>query len=181
MDDLTEDIVLQAARGDVEAFENIYKHYSAFVYNVALRMLKNIENAQEVTQDVFVTLYRKLETFRFESSLKTWIYRITMNTAINYAKKVSRIQDRTVEFDANRYPAASPSKVISQDQLQKRIDALLSVLNPDQKACVILRSLEGLSYEEIASTLNININTVRSRLKRAREKMLSIKEEVMNL
>ncbi|MGE0268037.1 MAG: RNA polymerase sigma factor [Candidatus Omnitrophota bacterium] len=182
MDELSNDILEKAAQGNITAFEQIYKTYSRFVYNVAYRMAGNIEEAEEITQEVFITIHQKLEKFRFESSFKTWIYRITVNSSINYFKKMRKNQNKTVTFE-DQYEYEQPVHDV-YNQMDKEansslIQKLLDQLNPDQKACMVLRNIEGLSYEQIADSLNININTVRTRLKRAREKLLSIKDEVM--
>lgn len=181
MDDISEDIIVQAASGDLKAFEAIYKSASSFVYNIAWRIVQNKEDAEEVTQEVFLILYHKLKSFRFESSFKTWVYRITANSAVNFAKKHSRHKDKSVEYDEQIMPVAVQSEVhenMAKQEQEKKIEALLSHINPDQRACIVLRNIQGLSYEEIAETLKININTVRTRLKRAREKMLSIRKQV---
>jgi RNA polymerase sigma-70 factor (ECF subfamily) len=143
---------------------------------VALRVVNNTEDAREVTQEVFLIVYNKLKSFRFESSFKTWVYRITANYAINFAKKASRT--KTVAFDEAWGEGVSPSEVqahMDQDYQSRLVEHLLGEIPPDQRACVVLRNIEGLSYQEIAQALKININTVRSRLKRAREKLLSLK------
>ncbi len=90
MGNISRDIIEQAGQGDTEAFEIIYREYSGFVFTLARRVLENSQDAQEVTQDVFITLFHKLNDFRFDSSLKTWIYRISINTAINARNKRSR-------------------------------------------------------------------------------------------
>jgi RNA polymerase sigma-70 factor (ECF subfamily) len=180
--ELSNDILKKAAGGDISAFEQVYKTYSRFVYNVAYRMAGNIEEAEEITQEVFITIHQKLEKFRFESSFKTWVYRITVNSSINYFKKMRKNQNKTVAYE-DQYEYEQPDHEvyaqIEKESNTSMIQKLLDSLNPDQKACIVLRNIEGLSYEEIAQSLNININTVRTRLKRAREKLLSIKDEVM--
>jgi len=92
MQDITGNIIIRASEGDIDAFEMIYREYLDFVSNVAFRVVNTREDAEEVTQEVFLNIYRQLKYFRFESSLKTWIYRITVNTAINYSKKESKHQ-----------------------------------------------------------------------------------------
>jgi RNA polymerase sigma-70 factor (ECF subfamily) len=177
MEDLAKDILVRASQGDIQAFEEVYKASSSFVYNVAYRVVNNREDALEVSQEIFMTLYHKLKSFRFESSFKTWVYRITANTAINFAKKASRV--KTEPFEEGWGGGAVLNEAhqrIDQEHQSQLVDNLLAELNPDQRACVVLRSIQGLSYEEIARALNININTVRSRLKRAREKLLSIRK-----
>lgn len=175
--DVSDDILKEAAQGNVEAFEMIYKTYAGFVYNVAFRFLRHEEDAREVSQEVFWNVYQKLKHFRFESSFKTWIYRITVNHTINYRKKMSRHQAVSYEEHLDRGQVQENSQLNQEDQT-KMVDQLLQHLNPEQKLCIILRHIQGLSYEEIAQTLNVNINTVRTRLNRAREKLLTLKEKV---
>lgn len=182
MANISEDTINKVLEGCVQSFECIYKAYSGFVHNVAFRVVNNMDDAQEVTQEVFLTVYRNLDSFKFKSSLKTWIYRIAVNLAINYAKKRTKEQERIVEYDGNNEfnkTIDSSGENIEKEQQEKTISTLLEALNPDQRACVVLRNLEGLSYQEIAESLNININTVRSRLKRAREKLLNLRNEIV--
>ncbi len=179
MEDIDKEILLRASRGEMQAVEQVYQASSSFVYNVAYRVVNNREDALEVAQDVFLTIHHKLKGFRFESSFKTWVYRITANTAINFAKKHSKI--KTVAFEESFGDGAVEEEAganIDQEHQSQVVEQLLSQLNPDQRACVVLRDMQDLSYEEIAQTLNINVNTVRSRLKRAREKLLSLKKSV---
>lgn len=176
MQDISREILIKASEGDLRSFETIYKAVSAFVYNVAYRVVGNSHDADEVTQEVFLNVYHKLKDFRFQSSLKTWIYRITVNCAINYSKKMSRERDKRKAYEED--PATPkvfnvPEIMETGNAKEEFVVSLLKNLNPDQRTCIILRSIEGLSYEEIADTLKISINTVRSRLKRAREKLLT--------
>jgi RNA polymerase sigma-70 factor (ECF subfamily) len=180
MQDILKETVSRAAGGDPEAFEEIFKTYFHFVDNVALRMLNNRQDAEEVTQEVFLNIHRQLKNFRFEASLKTWIYRITLNCAINYSKKRARQHPPAVEY--NDALAGGPPEIhqtADREYHEKVIAALLNALEPSQRSCIILRSIEGLSYQDIARTLQIPINTVRSRIKRARETMLAMKTEVI--
>ncbi len=182
MDNITENTIIEASEGNTEAFESIYRAYSGFVYNVAFRVVNNIDEAQEVTQEVFLAVYQKLKSFKFKSSLKTWVYRIAVNMAIDYARKRSREQDHTVLYENNNKlnKAIDPvGENIEREQQEKTISTLLEALSPDQRVCIVLRSVEGLSYQEIAESLNININTVRSRLKRAREKLIALRKEMV--
>lgn len=181
MQEITESVIRQAAQGDTGAFETIYKAASSFVYNVAYRVVERKEDTEEVTQEVFITLYHKLKQFRFESSFKTWVYRITVNQAINMAKREAKTRDKTTSYDEHlEVPVISGGvqENIEREYHTKLIDDLLKEINPDQRACVVLRNMEGLSYEEIAKTLKVNINTVRTRLKRAREKLLATRKQV---
>ncbi len=183
MHDITDEMITKAAQGDLESFEMIYRAASGLVYNVAYRIVSNRQDAEEVTQEVFLTVYHKLNSFRFQSSFKTWIYRVTANTAINYSKKNSKQRNRNVEYDdnLNSVPVENEAGAkLDQEHHEQKINTLLNALNPDQRACIVMRNMEGLSYQQMADTLGININTVRSRLKRAREVLLSMRKEVMS-
>lgn len=176
-DIIDKEILVKAREGDLEAFEAVYRAASGFVYNVAHGVVHNSHDAEEVTQEVFLNIYHKLRAFRMESSFKTWVYRITINFAINRYKKTSRERQKNHEYYENMDDCYEPKEAGMDIEYTKRtVDSLLSRLNADQKTCVVLREIEGLSYEEIADTMNIGINTVRSRLKRARVKLLTMRK-----
>jgi len=180
MQDVSNEIIKRSAEGDIKAFEAVYRATSGFVYNVAYRTVHNAQDAEEITQEVFLKVYHNMKYFRMQSSFKTWVYRITANCAINYSKKVSRERGRREEYGKylNPWDVLSAPKASGMEH-KEIADLALKILNPDQRVCVILRNLEGLSYRQIADTLKISINTVRSRLARAREKLLSARKEVM--
>ena len=147
MQHIAKDLISDASNGDIAAFENIYQVTSSFVYNVALKIMQNQEDAKDITQEVFIKLYKNLKGFKFKSSFKTWVYRITANTAINAAKKRQKQQNRTVTFDGvTEHSLKSKDASISSSQ---DIDTMLKVLNTDQRACIILRSMQGLSLSLI--------------------------------
>ena len=187
MKDRPKETLIKAQDDDFASFENIYKETSGFVYNVAFRIVNNKQDAEEVAQDVFLNIYHNLKSFRFQSSFKTWVYRITVNCAINHLKKMAREKNRIKEYGNNLIQAGEISQgpeieKVNEGQ-EKIINSLLGLLDADQRACIVLRNIEGLSYREISDTLKININTVRTRLRRAREKLLNfgkgvIKDEV---
>jgi RNA polymerase sigma-70 factor (ECF subfamily) len=177
MQRITNDMITQAAQGDLDAFKSIYQHSASFFYNVAFRIVNRKEDAEDIVQEVFMTIHRQLSNFRFDSSFKTWGYRITVNTALNYVKRASRNQHESIDVRGElNIPAQNQTVNEHQNDM---VEKLLSVLNPEQKVCIILRSQQGLSYEEVSQTLNIPINTVRSRIKRAREAMMKFRDEVI--
>ena len=180
MKDIPKDILLRACQGDMQAFENIYREASGFVYTVALRITNSSHDAEEVTQEVFLKVYRSLKDFQFRSTFKTWLYRVTVNTALNVYKRVSRQMKGREDFDTviATYPSDSNSanEIINSEQQQEnelRVKSLLECLSPEQRACIVLREIQGLSYQEMAETLKVNINTVRTRLKRARQALVA--------
>ncbi|MEW5802535.1 MAG: RNA polymerase sigma factor [bacterium] len=183
LEDIPRSILIQASRGDTQAFEIIYRAASDFVYRTAFRITNNSDDAEDVTQDVFIKVYQNLKNFQFRSSFKTWVYRITVNTALSTCKgkgigrgtgkETSRRNDDVTVMD-RRVSSVVEIDVDKKDN-EKLVASLLRMLNPDQRACIVLREIEGLNYQEIAEVLSININTVRSRLKRARETLLAYK------
>lgn len=175
--EISHDLLQQAAQGDIQAFEEIYKFASSFVYSVALRTVRNREDAQEITQEVFLKVFKNLKDYKFKSSFKTWIYRITVNTALNFIKKAGCDLSRQVEYNENMIiedarPENTTDSILDNQENEKKVNDLLAALTPEYRVCIVLREIQGLSYEEIAQTLKTNINTVRSRLKRAREILL---------
>lgn len=181
MEDLSRDVIVQAAGGDMHAFELLYTHYASFVYNCCYRILNRKEDADEVLQEVFLTVHKKLHQFQFQSSLKTWIYRISVNLSINRKRKNSRLHDNHVPLEEsfNSEVATDQFKDLAAQEYQSvMIEKLFNHLTPEQKECLYLRTVEGFSYQEIAESLDINLNTVRTRLKRARESLMNIKQKV---
>lgn len=168
------DVIRRAQENDIAAFEEIYRHYAGMVYRVALRMTRCVEDAEEVTQEVFVAVHRHLKTFAGNAALKTWIYRIAVNCSLNALKKAKRNPEVAWEegFDPED-PRQDVPEAVAQEDREAKVASLLEGLNADQKMCLVLRAQEGLSYEEIARALHVNINTVRSRLKRAREALMA--------
>lgn len=176
MKDVPKDTIIRAAEGDMNAFEEIYRIASSYVYTIAFRVTSSREDAQEVTQDVFLSVHKNLKKFQFKSSFKTWIYRITTNTAINAYRKRSKERGRKVSFDddiSTHDPAETKmEQTFDMQHNEALVRAMLAGLPSDQRVCVILKDIEGLKYKEVAVALKIKINTVRSRLKRAREKLM---------
>ena len=181
MEHIDDQLVRQAASGNIRAFEEIYKIVSPYVFTLALRSLNNTHDAQEVTQDVFLKIHRNLKQFRFDSSFKTWIYRIALNTSINMLKKRSKERQRHTEFDEAHMKGQTLTHAdntnIDKEDAGYRVKLFMQHLNEDQKICLMLREIDGLSYQEIADVLEVNLNTVRTRIKRAREALLEIKEK----
>lgn len=175
MIEIPQSVLEEAASGNMQAFEEIYRAASGFIYNVALRILRNSHDAQEVTQDVFMKIYHNLKSFAFRSAFRTWIYRIAVNTAIDRYRQILRQNKGRIDCEAVQIQGSGAPEVRSRVERldsQAKISRLLDRLDPRQKTCVLLREIEGLSYKDIARVLRIPINTVRSRLKRARQALL---------
>lgn len=181
MQDFDKELIKRAASGDMQAFEEIYKTYSKYVYNLLLRFFYNQDDAQEITQEVFMKVYENLNKFRFKSKLKTWIYRISINVAQNFNKKENKNKGNFAAYDDTLVIKQNNSvdQLIEKEYHEKVIKRLLDEITPEQKSCLVLRTFEKLSYQEISGILEVDVNTVRSRLKRAREKLLSLRKEVV--
>jgi RNA polymerase sigma-70 factor (ECF subfamily) len=179
MREIPREVILLAAGGDMAAFEDIYRSFSSTVYTVALGITRDRSDAEEVTQDVFMKVYRNLKSFRFGSSLGTWIYRITVNTAINtYRRGAKRKALELPDGGEAAYTAsdlgASPANEAGRREAAEIVNRILDRMSPEHRSCIILREIEGLDYKDMANALGIPINTVRSRLKRARGSMAAI-------
>jgi RNA polymerase sigma-70 factor (ECF subfamily) len=185
MKEIPDTIIQQAAAGDRDAFREIYTISSGFVFGTALRVTRDKGDAEEVTQDVFLKVYHHLKTFTLGTSFKAWLYRITFNMAINAYNKRARELGRQQKVENEVTTEAAPAQAtyaLDQEHYKKKLDGVLALLSVEQRACILLREIEGLDYKEIARVLKININTVRSRLKRARERLMEFaqKEVVSN-
>ena len=182
MTDVGQDVIRRAQEQDNSAFEEIYRHYSGMVYRLALRMTANAQEAEEVTQDVFVSVHRHLGAFAGQASLKTWIYRITVNCSLNAIKRKGR-KRQELAWEEGFDPADPRNDTLEaaeQEEAHEKMEKLLDQINPEQKACLLLRAQGDMSYEEIAKALKINLNTVRSRLKRGRQALLEIYQQRRN-
>lgn len=175
--DIEDILIRESAKGNLDAFEKIYKIASPYIYTIVYQITNNTEDAQDVTQDVFIKVYNNIASFKFKSSFKTWIYKIAVNTALNTIKKRAREGDKIANYrNAIKYSSnCNENKEITNGESRNLIiESLAKNLNPDQRACILLREIKGMPYKEIAKTLNININTVRSRLKRARLILMAV-------
>ncbi len=169
---------------DVE-FEEVFERFHSMVYRLAFRMLGDREEALDLSQEVFLTVYRKMDRFRGESSLKTWIYRIAVNRASNRCRWWNRLRRRgTVSLDEHltedserRYSETldsgciSPEAALLMQEERERIERSLLQLPLQQRIAVIMRDVEGLSYEEIADSMRVSLGTVKSRIARGREEL----------
>ena len=168
--------------GDQEAFETIFNLYSPKLYRVAQRILGEVADTEEVIQDVFWTVYRKAKSFRGNSQLSTWLYRLTINAALG---KIRREKKHSKEVEYEEYlpkfqddghhlvrPVADWSDTLDEkyakQEMQELLAQALDQLKPVDKSVVVLSDLEGMSDREIAATLSLTVSAVKTRLHRAR-------------
>ena len=168
------------------AYEELLTRFQQPVYTLALRLLSDQSEACDVVQEVFLKVFRNIGSFRGQSTLKTWIYRITVNEAHNARRWFFRHRRREVELDTNPEEARNWKEIIPDrsrspfDEAVDRerhlmIEAALERINPIFREAVVLRDISDLSYEEIAEVLSVSLGTVKSRILRGRE---ALREEL---
>lgn len=164
-----------------EGFEMLVKKYQNRVVNIAYSLAGQAHDADDIAQEVFIKVYKNLDSFNRKAEFSTWLYRITINTAYNYIKKKKRFIPTDFVDRPDTIKAAS-SEDLGGDERQASIKKAIERLPLKYRSVIVLKEIEGLSYRDIAKTLNCSIGTVESRLFRARsmlKKILSpaIKEE----
>ena len=165
-------IIQSIIEGDEQGFEALYTLYSAKIYNTALSYMKNIEDAEEVTQDVFIKIFKNISRFKGESSLSTWVYRITINTSLNHIRKKKRFKlfnnpvhtTEPVDFE---HPGAQLENKENAIILYRVIDCLSN----NQKTAFILSYIEELPRQQVADIMKISLKAVESLLQRAKKNM----------
>ena len=174
-------LVQQCAAGDDAACTRLVTDHQRMVYQLALHLLGEPQEALDVSQEVFLRVFRTLAQFRGQSTLRTWIYRIVVNQASNrqrWWRRRRRAQQVALEDHTATHGelpelrlSSQPDTVLEQNEVSKRVWGTLDSLPFDQRAVVVLREIDGLSYEEIAVSLGVAVGTVKSRLARARESL----------
>lgn len=166
---------------DEQAFRELMVEHRDKVYNLTLRMLGNRAEAEDVAQEVFIQVFKTIDTFREESKLSTWLYRVAVNLCKNRIKYLARRQDRnkdqldeTTEAAASSAvaapggPPARPDRAVEGAQIEKVLQEAIATLDEDHRVLVVLRDIEDLSIEEICAITGLPDGTVKSRLHRAR-------------
>ncbi|HYR71729.1 MAG TPA: sigma-70 family RNA polymerase sigma factor [Candidatus Acidoferrum sp.] len=159
--------------GDAPAFEELVMTYQHRVFGVALRMLGNRAEAEDVAQEAFVRAHRALGAFRGDAKLSTWLYAITSRLCLNRLASGERRMARQGEHALLRLSDAGPrpDAALERRELETALGRAIAELPEDRRIVVVLRDIEGLSYEEIAQVLELELGTVRSRLHRARSEL----------
>lgn len=185
MDEL--ELVRRAAAGDQGAFGLLVEQYEKPVYHQALRLLSHPEDAADVTQEVFLKAWRSLPAFQGESSFSTWLYRLTNNAAIDLLRRERKRRGDTsldgeegLPGDLAADPAPTPEQALERRELSRAVEDGLSRLSDEHRQVLVLREINGLSYDEIAQVLGLSPGTVKSRLARARLALAKILRQTGN-
>ena len=175
-----QELINRLKQADPSAFEELIRRYTPKVYNLAKRMTKNAEDAQEICQDVLLSVYRHIQDFKGDSSLATWIYSIAANACKMKLRQRNPEEVLTLEGDlpalSEEYyemaifnpRARNPDQMLLDQEVRAQLEKAISELPPDHRQVLILRDIEGLSTEEVSQALNLSVPNVKVRLHRSR-------------
>ncbi len=177
------ELVERAAGGDRDAFEALVRAYEKRVYNMTLRMTGSNEDAYDLSQEIFLRVWRALPMFKGEASFSTWLHTLASNACIDHARRERRRNDISLTGEGDDGAAVetelpdlrySPESALEKKQIREAVDQALSELSFEHRQAVVLRDVQGLSYAEMAEILSLSEGTVKSRLSRAREALRKI-------
>lgn len=187
MDYPEKELVRKSKEGDVEAFEELIRSYEKRIYNIAFRMAGDRDDAFDIAQEVCIRIFRSIGKFKGNSSFSTWVYRITSNVCIDeMRKRRSNVIPLAVASDDGEYeiPIADegklPDEILESREISDAVRSCILELEPEYRMIIILRDINGYTYDEISKVLDVNMGTVKSRLNRARG-MLKTKIKNMEL
>ena len=183
--DVTEKKLIElSVGGDIEAFETLIQSHQKKGYNIALRMTKNPDDAQELSQDAFVRAFTSIGKFRGDSSFSTWMYRITINVCTDFLRKRNKTVSLSIEQGAAvgederplqiQEDGPGPEELSEKKQLKDLVRDAMDSLSEEHREVLVLRDLMDMPYRDIANTLNVNEGTIKSRINRARENLKKI-------
>lgn len=172
-------VVHRAKKGDQDAFETLVTRYEKKVYSLAYHYAGNEQDAMDISQEAFLRVYRFLPQFNEDSQFSTWLYRVTSNVCKDYLRKRNNRAAFSLsgELDGEEYLMEAPDlrynpeDVLEQKEMRRQIREGLEQLNPDHREILVMRDVLGLTYGEIASSLELEEGTVKSRIARARERL----------
>lgn len=179
MTDVAQQLIKRSQAGDVEAFETLIKQHQVIAYNIAYRILGDQEDAKDAAQEALIKVFKNLPGFKAESQFSTWLYRIVVNTCTDYMRKHRKITtvstDKGLETEEGTLQTElpdermSPEVVFEQTELKQKVQAAISALPEQNRTVIVLRDVQGMSYDVIASMLDLPVGTVKSRINRGRD------------
>jgi RNA polymerase sigma-70 factor (ECF subfamily) len=188
--DVDQQLVQRVQRGEKAAFDLLVIKYQRKIFRLLSRLIRDPAEVEDVAQEAFIKAYRALPNFRGDSAFYTWLYRIAINTAKNWLVSQGRRAPTSTEADIEEAETFddgeqlrdlnTPDAMLLTKQVANAVNRAIDQLPEDLKTAIVLRELEGLSYEEIAETMNCPIGTVRSRIFRAREAIAEELRPVLN-
>lgn len=183
-------LVNKAVKGDNSAFEALMEKHMGIIYNIALRMTANQDDAEDMTQEIMIKIFRSLGSFKGNSKFSTWIYRVAVNTCLDELKKKKNKKHLSLDAEISgddgenqieiKDDSPSPEKLAEQNELRDMVAAAVKLLSDEHRAVIVLRDIRGMSYNEIAGILGCSDGTVKSRISRARAQLKMILEKEYN-
>lgn len=168
-------LISRCQQGDQEAFKEIFDRYQKKVYRIAYGVVRHREEALDIVQEVFVKLFHSIKNFKGKSHFYTYLYRMVMNTAIDHSRKMGKQIISSLDEEGSFEPSEEiekwPEKILLQKELEEKVNGAMRKLPAEQRAAIIFREVEGLSYQEMADAMECSIGTVMSRLHYARKRM----------
>lgn len=181
-----QELVRAAAGGDTEAFARLVRTYENKIYSLAFRMCGSADDASDIAQEAFLAAWRGLPSFRGDSGFATWLYRLTSNAAIDYLRRQKKqrgdmsLDDEELGLDAVD-TGPGPQDAAERTEVRSVVATGLQELSEGHRQVLVLREIQGLSYEEIADVLEVDLGTVKSRISRARSALRKILLQKGNL
>lgn len=179
-----QELIAACLRGNHAPFGELVRRYQDRLYNTVYRLVGCAEDAQDVVQDTFLHAYRSLDSFKGDALFFTWLYRIAVNTAISLKRKRKRVLVRIADADpdlsidpADPSELARPGHALEQAEQEQRLHRALLRLSTEHRVVLVMKELEGQSYEQMAELLQVPIGTIRSRLHRARLELRELLEQ----
>lgn len=169
-------LVERIQRGDRHAFEQLLDCYETRIYRLALRYTGTVSDAEDVTQEIFLGIYKSIANFRGSSALSTWIYRIAMNHCLEFRRK-RKLEVTPYDEEltlASQDWREDPELSADKSELSERVEEALQHLSPQHRDVIVLHELQGLTYQEVAATLNVPVGTVKSRLSNALRRLRNL-------
>ncbi len=176
--------------GDIASFELLISDYQVYAYNVAYRMLGNEEDAKDITQEALIKVYKSIHKFKETSSFSTWLYRIVMNTCKDELKKRKEATislDKEIQTDDGSMSMEigderlNPSRIVERNEVSHVVQEAINTLPDANRMVIVLRDIQGMSYEEISQVIKEPIGTVKSRINRGRGQLKKILTEQKHL
>ncbi len=179
-------LIIRCQKGDRTAFEQLYKQYASDVYSMSLRMVNSEDIAEEITQETFISIYKNIERFQFQSAFTTWVYRIVIRRVSDFFRKNKSHLSKTVSLYNQSgeipiqaaEPGPSPFVQAQENEKERHIEEAIHKLKDKQRTILLLRYMNHMQYEEIAKVLNCRVGTVKSRLNRAHKSLETILVEM---
>ena len=179
------EMISRCQQGDQEALKEIFDKYHKKVYRIAYGVVRQREEALDIVQEVFIKLFRSIKNFKGRSHFYTYLYRMVMNTAIDHARKTGKQTISSLDQEGSFQPSddleKGPERILLQKELEERVKLAMDKLPAEQRAALIFRDVEGLSYQEMTEAMGCSIGTVMSRLHYGRKRIQELLKDYVEM